>query len=385
MTTKRDYYEILGVSRQASKDEIKKAYRKLALQCHPDRHKGDKQAEHKFKELNEAYETLKDEQKRSAYDHFGHEGAAHTAGFRGGSGGTQGGFHAGFGAGSFSDLFEEMFSNFSGERERSAGRQAGNDLRYDLSITLEQAYTGFQKELKIRSPVACGVCHGSGAQKGSSPTTCPTCRGVGVVRAQQGFFMIERTCTTCGGTGQVIKDPCKSCHGQGRVMKERTLKVAIPAGIEDGSRIRLSGEGEAGLHGAPAGDLYVFIEIQPHRLFKRQGSHISFNATIPMTIATLGGEIEVPTIAGGRARVSIPAGTQSQKQFRLRGKGMSILKRQDHGDMYIQVEVETPVNLTAQQKKLLEEFATLSEKGNNSPHASSFMKKVKDFLESFKK
>jgi molecular chaperone DnaJ len=380
MANKRDYYELLGVSRQASKDEIKKAYRKLAMQLHPDRNPGDKQAEHKFKELNEAYEVLKDEKKRQAYDTFGHAASDAQAGFGTAGYGPREGFHAGFGMGGFSDLFEEVFANFTGGAQaRHAQAQKGADLRYDLSLSLEDAYSGIQKTIKIHSQSVCEVCHGTGAQKGSGPTTCPTCRGVGMIRAQQGFFTIERTCTTCQGTGHIIKDPCKNCYGQGRVLKDRTLKVTIPAGIEDGSRVRLAGEGEAGLHGAPSGDLYVFVEVQPHRLFKRQGSDLYFNATIPMATAILGGDVEVPTIEGGRARVSIPSGAQSGKQFRLRRKGMSILRRGDHGDMYIQIEVETPVNLTAQQRKLVEEFAKLSEKANNSPHSSNFTRKLKEF------
>lgn len=387
MASKRDYYDILGVPRQASKDEIKKAYRKLAMHLHPDRNPGDKQAEHKFKELSEAYEILKDEKKRQAYDAFGHA-ASEQGGFGGGAGhGPRGGFHAGFGMGGFSDLFEEMFGGgFASEAQgRHAHAQKGADLRYDMSLSLEDAYAGIQKTVKVRSQTACDVCHGTGAQKGSGATTCPTCRGVGMIRAQQGFFTIERTCTTCQGTGHIIKDPCKNCYGQGRVLKDRSLKVTIPAGIEDGSRVRLAGEGEAGLHGAPSGDLYVFVEIQPHRLFKRQSADLYFNATIPMATAILGGDIEVPTIAGGRARVSIPAGSQSGKQFRLKGKGMSILRRSDHGDLYIQIDVETPVNLTPQQRKLIEEFSKLSESANNSPHSSNFTRKLKEFWDNIMK
>lgn len=379
MASKKDYYDVLGVSRQASKDEIKKAYRKLAMHHHPDRHQGDKQAEHKFKELNEAYETLKDDKKRQAYDTFGHAASDAQGGFGGAGHGPRGGFHAGFGMGGFSDLFEEMFGFTAGAQGRHAHAQKGADLRYDMSLSLEDAYLGFEKTVKVRSQSVCDVCHGSGAEKGSGPITCPTCRGVGMIRAQQGFFTIERTCTTCQGTGHIIKDPCKKCHGQGRVLKDRSLKVTIPAGIEDGSRVRLAGEGEAGLHGAPSGDLYVFVDVQPHRLFKRQGSDLYCNATIPMATAILGGDIEVPTIEGGRSRVSIPGGTQSNKQFRLKGKGMSILRRSDHGDMYIQIEVETPVNLTTQQRKLIEEFAKLSERANNSPHSSNFSHKLKEF------
>lgn len=387
MANKRDYYDILGVSRQASKDELKKAYRKLAMQHHPDRNPGDKQAENKFKELNEAYETLKDDQKRAAYDQFGHTDYTGNAGYRSAGGGPRGGFHAGFGMGGFSDLFEEMFGEFAGggQRDRHTRAQKGSDLRFDMSITLEEAYAGLQKTIKLRAPITCDICNGSGSQKGSGPTTCPTCRGAGMTHTQQGFFTIERTCNTCHGTGHIIKDPCKTCHGQGRVLKDRTLKVTIPAGIEDGSRVRLAGEGEAGLNGGPQGDLYVFVEVSPHRLFKRQGADLYFNVTIPMATAILGGDVEVPTIDGGRSHVSIPAGTQSGKQFRLRGKGMSILRRQDHGDLLIQVEVETPVNLTSQQKKLIEEFAKLGEKANNSPQTSNFTKKLKEFWDNLTK
>lgn len=381
--SKRDYYDVLGVTRQASKDDLKKAYRKLAMQYHPDKNPNNKEAEKKFKEINEAYEVLKDDQKRAAYDRFGH-GAFDGMGGSGGGAGP-GGFSGFQQGGNFGDIFEEVFSEFMGGgrgRRTHSGRpkgQPGSDLRYDVSLTLEEAFQGIQRDIRLRTAVSCETCHGSGAKKGSGPTTCGTCHGAGMVRMQQGFFTLERTCTTCHGSGNVIKDPCTTCHGQGRVAKERHLKVTIPAGVEDGSRIRLSGEGEAGSHGGPTGDLYVFVELAPHHLFRRDGSALFLTVTLPMTTAIIGGEIDVPTIEGGKARVTVPAGTQSGKQFRLKGKGMSILRRTDRGDLYVQVIVETPVNLTPRQKELIQEFAQQGESANNSPSSSSFSKKLRDF------
>ncbi len=381
--SKRDYYEILGVSKGASDDEIKKSYRKLAMKYHPDRNADDKNAETKFKELNEAYEVLKDKEKRAAYDQYGHAAFDPSMG-GGGHGGPRGGFHAG-GAG-FSDIFEEVFGDFMGggarqgsSRHGTSGAQQGADLRYDLSITLEQAFKGHQSKVSISSSLKCDDCNGSGAEKGSKSTTCPLCHGAGMVRTRQGFFTMERTCSRCSGAGQVIEKPCKNCYGQGRKQGKRSLNVSIPAGIEDGSRIRLQGEGEAGLRGGPAGDLYVFVSVKKHDFFKREGATLYSEVPIPMITATLGGSIDVPTIEGGKARVTIPEGTQSGKMFRLKGKGMSQLRRSLRGDLYVQAQVETPVKLTPRQKEILKEFSKLSEKANNNPQSDSFLKKIKGF------
>jgi molecular chaperone DnaJ len=379
MASKQDYYELLGVSKSATADELKKAYRKLAMKHHPDKNPDDKNAEKKFKEISEAYEALKDPQKRAAYDRMGH--AAFEGGM-GGGGGRAGGFHAGgfdFEASGFGNIFDDMFSEFMGGRQQQAEASLrGSDLRYNMEITLDDAFKGMKKNIKIPTNAKCETCHGSGAAKGTKPETCPTCHGQGKVRARQGFFTIERACSTCHGLGQVIKDPCKTCHGAGRVRKEKTLSVSIPAGIEDGARIRLTGEGEAGLRGGPTGDLYIFLHIKPHKLFQRDGSNIYCQVPIPMTTATLGGEIEVPSIDGHTARVKIPEGTQSGKQFRLKGKGMSMLRSSSRGDMYIQALVETPVSLSKRQKELLEEFAGLEKKSHSSPLSEGFFAKIKD-------
>jgi molecular chaperone DnaJ len=369
---KQDYYELLGVQRTATADELKKAYRKLAMQYHPDRNPGDKAAEHKFKELSEAYDVLKDEQKRAAYDRFGH------AAFENGGGGRGPG-DFGFGAGGFADIFDEMFGEFMGGRRQNSGR--GNDLRYNLEISLEEAFKGKQATIRVPTLTGCEACSGTGAEAGSRPVTCSTCHGHGRVRAQQGFFTIERTCPSCQGAGRVIEKPCKSCGGQGRVRKEKTLSVQIPAGVEDGTRIRLAGEGEVGVRGASPGDLYIFIALAPHRLFQRDGANIHCRVPIAMATAALGGSIEVPTIDGGRAKVNIPAGTQSGHQFRLKGKGMSVLRSPSRGDMYIQSIVETPVNLTKRQQELLREFEKAGEEGKTSPESSGFFARVKEFFE----
>jgi molecular chaperone DnaJ len=370
---KQDYYELLGVTKSASADDIKKAYRKLAMQYHPDRNPGDKAAEHKFKEVSEAYDVLKDEQKRAAYDRFGH------AAFEGGRGGGPGAGDFGFATG-FADIFDEMFGEFmGGRRGQATGR--GNDLRYNLEITLEEAFKGKQATVRVPTLSACEACNGSGAESGSKPVTCTTCYGSGRVRAQQGFFTIERTCPSCQGAGRVIENPCRSCGGQGRVRKEKTLSVAIPAGVEDGTRIRLAGEGEMGVRGASAGDLYIFIGVAPHPIFQRDGANIFCRVPIPMTTAALGGSVEVPTIDGGRARVNVPAGTQSGHQFRLKGKGMSVLRSTQRGDMYIQAVVETPMNLTKKQQELLREFEKAGETAKTSPESEGFFARVKEFFE----
>ena len=376
---KRDYYEILGVSREATEDDLKKAYRKQAMAYHPDRNQGDKDAEAKFKDVNEAYDVLKDGEKRAAYDRFGH------AAFEGGGGGGGGGGGNPFGAG-FEDIFEEMFGRFGGGRggggngrRQAAGR--GADLRTAVEIGLEEAFAGVKKTVRVPSSVSCEACSGTGAEAGSAAAqTCPTCQGAGKVRAQQGFFLIERTCPTCSGSGRIIKNPCKVCQGAGRVQRDRNLSVSIPAGVEDGTRIRLSGEGEAGLRGSPAGDLYVDVAIRQHPLFQRDGANIFVRVPLRMTQATLGGAVEVPVVDGGRARVTIPAGTQAGDQFRLRGKGFSVLRSAARGDMYVQVSVETPQNLSKRQRELLEEFEAEAEQGGrSSPESEGFFAKVKEF------
>ena len=380
--SKRDFYEVLGVSRGASADEIKKAYRKKAKELHPDRNKDNPNAETQFKEVGEAYDVLKDADKRAAYDRFGH------AAFEGGMGGgaRPGGPGQGDFASAFSDVFDDLFGDFmGGQRGGAGGRQRaarGSDLRYNLRVTLEDAYSGLQKSITVPTSVQCGSCNGSGAEGGAEPTTCPTCSGMGKVRAQQGFFTVERTCPTCSGLGQTIKNPCKSCGGAGRVEKERALSVNIPAGVETGTRIRLSGEGEAGLRGGPPGDLYIFIEVAKHKLFDRDENHLFCHVPVSMTTAALGGDLEVPTIDGGRARVKIPAGSQAGRQMRLRGKGMPALRGGGAGDMFIELAVETPVNLTSRQKEILKEFENLSE--DNNPESKSFFSSVKTFWDSMK-
>jgi molecular chaperone DnaJ len=372
----QDFYELLGVGRTASPDDIKKAFRKLAMQHHPDRNQGNKDAEKKFKELNHAYDILKDADKRAAYDRYG------AAAFEGGHGpGGPGGFNAqGFDFGSvFGDIFDEMFNGGRGGGGRPGGRadMRGQDLRFNLEITLEQAYGGTEATVRVPSSVACEACHGSGAEPGSKPQQCPTCHGRGRVRAQQGFFTVERTCHTCHGVGQVIDKPCKVCAGQGRVRREKTLKVAIPAGVEDGTRIRLTGEGEAGTRGGPAGDLYVFLSVRRHTLFEREGPDVHCRVPISMVQATLGSAIEVPTLDGKAARINVPAGAQNGHQFRLRGKGMPIMRSSQRGDMYIEINVETPTNLTSKQKELLKEF---EKAGKTSPEAEGFFTKVKEMF-----
>jgi molecular chaperone DnaJ len=379
---KRDYYDVLGASKGASAEELKKAYRTKAKELHPDRNTDNPNAEAQFKEINEAYDVLKDADKKAAYDRYGH------AAFEGGRGpGGGGGGNGDFGA-SFSDVFEDLFGDFMGRGGQGAqgGRrsraQRGSDLRYNLRVSLEESFKGVQKTITVPSAVACDVCSGTGAEGGAEPVTCPTCSGMGKVRAQQGFFTVERTCPTCVGAGQTIKNPCKSCGGAGRTEKERSLSVNIPAGVETGTRIRLSGEGEAGMRGGPTGDLYIFIETREHAIFKRDGVNLFITIPVSMITAALGGEVEVPTIDGGKSRVKVPAGTQAGKQLRLRGKGMPALRGGGAGDMLIELAVETPVNLTAKQKELLEEFEKLA--ADNNPEGSSFFAKVKGFWDGMK-
>ena len=372
---KRDFYEILGVARDADEKVLKSAYRKLAMQFHPDRNPGDASAEASFKEVNEAYDILKDGQKRAAYDRYGHA-AFENGGFGGGGAGFGGG---GDFASTMSDIFEE-FLGMGGGRRSSGGRERGADLRYNLEITLEEAFTGKTVEIEVPTSVTCQPCSGSGAKPGSSPTTCRTCGGSGRVRAAQGFFTLERTCPSCQGRGQVISDPCPHCSGVGRVTQERTLSVNIPAGIEDGTRIRLAGEGEAGLRGGPSGDLYIFLSLRPHEFFQRDGADLYCRVPISMTTAALGGQFDVPTVEGGTTRVKVPEGTQNGRQFRLKGKGMPVMRTTQHGDMYIQVTVETPTNLTKRQRELLAEFEKESS-GENNPESTGFFARVKDFLD----
>jgi molecular chaperone DnaJ len=375
---KQDFYETLGVSKSADTEELKRAYRKLAMQFHPDRNAGDKTAEQKFKAISEAYDVLKDDQKRAAYDRFGH------AAFESGGGGPGGfGFAAGGGfSGGFADIFEEVFGGMgSGRRGGQSGPSRGSDLRYNIEVSLEDAFRGKQTTVRVNTLAACEACKGSGAEPGSQPTTCRTCHGHGRVRAQQGFFTIERPCPTCQGAGQTIDKPCKSCGGQGRVRREKTLSVNIPPGVEDGTRIRLAGEGEVGLRGAHPGDLYIFVSITPHAIFQRDGANIFCRVPIPFTTAALGGTIEVPTVEGSRTRVTVPAGTQSGHQFRLRGKGMTVLRSAVRGDMYIQAIIETPVNLNKKQQDLLREFDKAGEKGKTNPESEGFFARVKEFFE----
>jgi molecular chaperone DnaJ len=371
---KQDFYEILGVAKSATPDELKKAYRTLAMKHHPDRNPGDKGAEQKFKEVNEAYDVLKDDQKRAAYDRFGH------AAFEQGGGRGPGDF--GF-SGGFADIFDEMFGEFmgGGRRSQGGGPSRGSDLRYNLEITLEESFRGKQTTIRVQTLVACEQCRGSGAEAGSKPIACPTCHGRGRARVQQGFFTIERTCAACQGVGRVIDNPCKACGGQGRNRREKTLSVNIPPGVEDGTRIRLAGEGEVGIRGASTGDLYIFITVAPHRIFQRDGANIYCRVPLPMTTAALGGTIEVPTVDGSRTRVTVPAGTQSGHQFRLRSKGMTVLRSTARGDMFIEAIIETPVNLSKRQQELLREFDKAGESGGTHPESEGFFARVKEFFE----
>ena len=368
----KDFYEILGVQRNASDDEIKKAYRKKAMKHHPDRNKDDKKAERKFKEAAAAYEVLKDSEKRSAYDQYGHDA------FRQGGGGQ------GFGdfGGGFSDIFEEFFGGGFGGQSRQRGPQRGNDLRYNMSISLQEAYTGKKSQIRIPSYEGCDLCSATGSADKTGPSTCSTCGGQGKVRSTQGFFSIERPCPTCGGEGSSIKNPCLKCSGTGQVKKQKTISVTIPAGVDTGTRIRISGEGEPGQRGAGNGDLYIFVEIQKDKLFERAEENIFCQIPISITTAILGGDVEVPTIEGKKARLNIPPGTQSETQFRLKGKGMSILRQTRRGDMYVEVNVEIPVNLNSKQKAILQEFE--KEGGTSkkhSPKSQSFFSKLKEVWE----
>ncbi len=376
--SKQDYYDSLGIARGANADEIKKAYRTKAMKYHPDRNHGDKTAEQRFKEISEAYDVLRDDHKRAAYDRYGH------AAFENGSGGARGfgGFE--FTAGGFADIFDEMFGEFTGRGRGSQGRGRGADLRYNLTITLQEAFAGKQTTVRVPGSAVCEACRGSGGEKGAQPVTCPTCRGTGRIRASQGFFTVERSCHGCGGVGKLIEKPCTGCNGAGRVRKEKNLAVNIPAGVDDGTRIRLAGEGEVGMRGAPPGDLYIFLSVAAHPLFKRDGGDLHCRVPLPITTAALGGVIEVPGIDGGRVRVTVPAGAQNGQHFRLRHKGMSVLRSQSRGDLYVEIEVETPVNLNKRQQELLREFEAAGKGKSHSPAAEGFFAKVREFLEDLK-
>lgn len=366
--TKTCYYETLEVERTVDEAGLKSAFRKLAMKWHPDKNPGDPSCEHKFKEISEAYEILKDSNKRAAYDRYGH------AAFEQGNGGGHG-FGAGF-ASSFSDIFEDLFGMSGRSR---GGRERGADLRYNMEITLEEAFTGKTAQINIPVAVTCEACSGTGAKAGTRPKICATCGGAGRIRQAQGFFTLERTCPTCQGRGQSIDTPCPVCAGQGRVQKDRSLSVNIPPGVEDGTRIRLGGEGEAGVQGGPAGDLYIFLSLASHQFFQRDGADLHCRVPVSMVTAAMGGEFEVPTIDKGKTRVKVPGGTQSGRRFRIAGKGMPVLRSRQTGDMYVQVVVETPQNLTKRQKELLAEFEKLSS-GETQPEASGFFKMVKDFF-----
>lgn len=370
---KADFYETLGVAKGADPGELKSAFRKLAMKFHPDKNPDDRDAERRFKEINEAYETLKDPQKRAAYDQFGH--AAFEQGGPGGFGGA--------GAGGFSDIFEDIFGEMMGggrARRSSGGRERGADLRYNMEITIEEAFEGKTAQIRVPSSVQCDECTGSGAKPGTAPSTCGTCHGSGRVRASQGFFSVERTCPSCHGRGEMISDPCNKCSGQGRVTEERSLSVNIPAGIEDGTRIRLSGEGEAGMRGGPTGDLYIFLSVKPHEFFQRDGADLYCTVPLSMTTAALGGQFDVVTLDGAKTRVKVPEGTQAGRQFRLKSKGMPVLRSNQMGDLYIQISIETPQRLTKRQRELLEEFESLSSKENN-PESSGFFSKMRHFFD----
>ncbi|WP_263081918.1 molecular chaperone DnaJ [Endozoicomonas sp. Mp262] len=375
---KRDYYEVLGVEKGASDKEIKKAYRRMAMKFHPDRNPDDKEAEERFKEVNEAFEILSDDQKRGAYDQYGHAGVDPNMGGMGGAGG--------FGAGNFSDIFGDVFGDIfgaGGGGRTHSSVQRGADLRYQLELSLEEAVKGTNKKIRIPTLVECKECNGSGAKKGTQPVTCTTCGGVGQVRMQQGFFSVQQTCPECHGSGKMVKNPCGGCHGEGRVQEHKTLSVKIPAGVDTGDRIRLAGEGEAGVNGGPAGDLYVQISVADHPIFQRDGKHLYCEVPITFVDAALGGELEVPTLEG-RVKLKIPSETQTGKLFRLRGKGVTPVRGGTAGDLMCRVVVETPIKLTERQKELLRELHNTFEdegQGHQSPKKKSFFEGVKRFFD----
>jgi molecular chaperone DnaJ len=384
----RDYYEILGVERTCDAAALKASFRKLAMEHHPDRNDGCEQAEGRFKEINEAYTILSDPQKRAAYDRFGHAGVNGSGG--GGPGGAQYGDVGDIFNEVFGDVFGDMFGGRRGGGQQRSGPARGQDLRYDLEITLEQAYASSEVEITVPAALTCETCDGSGAKPGTSPTTCNACGGAGRVRATQGFFSIERACPRCGGSGRLVLDPCVDCHGMGQVRRERTLSVRIPAGVDDGARIRLAGEGDGGARGGPRGDLYIFISVKPHELFERDGLDLLCTVPVPMAVAALGGEIEAPCLMGGdncdgncKIPVKVPEGAQTGKTVRLKGRGMPSLRSRDRGDLVVELFVETPAKLTARQKELLREFAGLSTDAQH-PKNANFAGKAKTFWDSVK-
>ena len=377
--TEKDYYEVLEVSKDASGDEIKKSFRRLAMQYHPDRNPGNKEAETKFKEINEAYEVLKDEQKRAAYDRYGHQAFAN-----GGMGGGNpfGGFDFGGGAGGFADIFSEVFSEFVG-RGRGAGRsyaQRGQDVRYNMTLTLEEAFTGLEKEITLPSTETCETCHGHGTKDGKEAPTCPYCKGSGKMRMQQGFFVVEQDCPQCKGTGHLVKDACPDCKGKGFVKKQKTIKVKIPAGVEDGMRVKVQGGGEAGIRGGESGDLYVFVSVKEHKLYEREGANLYARIPISMCCAALGGNIEIPSIDGSKIDVKVSAGAQSDQVIKVKNQGMSMVRSERRGDLFVKLHVETPVNLSARQKELLEEFRAIGKEDSCQPEAKGFFDKIKDLF-----
>ena len=379
--TERDYYEVLEVSKTASGDEIKHAFRKLAMQYHPDRNPGNKEAEARFKEINEAYEVLKDEQKRAAYDRYGHQAFA-NGGM--GSGNPFGGFNFDFGggAGGFADIFSEVFSEFvgGGRGRRQSYAQRGQDVRYNMTISLEEAFTGLEKEITIPSTETCEECHGHGTKDGKEAPVCPHCNGSGHQRIQQGFFVMEQDCPHCKGTGRLVKDPCSKCKGKGFIKKEKTIKVKIPAGVETDTRMRIAGGGEAGIRGGEDGDLYVFITVKNHKLYERDSANLYTRIPISMCCATLGGKVEIPSIDGSTIEVKIDAGAQSDQVIKVKGQGMTMMRSSSRGDLFIKLRVETPVNLSARQKELLEEFRALSKDETCQPESKSFFDKIKDMF-----
>ena len=379
--TEKDYYEILEVSKNASGEEIKHAFRRLAMQYHPDRNPGNKEAETKFKEINEAYEVLKDEQKRAAYDRYGHQ--AFAAGGMGG-GNPFGGFNFDFGggAGGFADIFSEVFSEFmgGGRGRKQSYAQRGQDIRYNLSISLEEAFSGIEKEIKFPSTQTCETCHGHGTKDGKEAPVCPHCNGTGKIRLQQGFFVVEQACPQCKGTGHLVKEACPDCKGKGFIRQEKIIKVKIPAGIEDGTRMRIEGAGEAGTRGGANGDLYVFITVKEHKLYERDGANLYTRIPISMCCAALGGQIEIPSIDGSKLDVEIKPGSQSDQVVKVKGQGMTMVRSEKRGDLFVKLRVETPVNLSARQKELLEEFRSISKEDSCQPESKSFFDKIKDLF-----
>lgn len=383
---KRDYYEVLGVDKQASGDEIKKSFRKLAMQYHPDRNPDDKEAEAKFKEINEAYEVLKDDQKRAAYDRFGHQAFANGSGGMGGGNPFGGGFNFNFdfggGSGGFSDLFSEVFSEFmgGGRKAKQSYAQKGQDVRYNLTITLEEAFSGIEKEITLPSSETCEKCHGHGTKDGKEAPVCPHCNGSGKIRLQQGFFVVEQNCPHCKGSGRLVKDACPECKGKGFINKQKTIKVKIPAGIEDDTRMRIAGGGEAGIRGGENGDLYVFVSVKEHKLYERDGANLYTRIPVSMCCAALGGTVEIPSIDGSKIELKIEAGSQSDQIVRVKNQGMSIIRSDKRGDLFVKLRVEIPVNLSSKQKELLEEFRNISKDDKCQPEAKSFFDKIKDLF-----